>query len=369
MTQRAATAPIRLLMLSVGSLVTGNVLQVLAPRREHVYLIGANSVAEAAGHFQMDVSYLVPPVADEAAYVAAIERIVADQEPDLVIPGRDDDILVLARMKPRLRDKPVLMVGSVAGAEIMNDKKRTCEFAERHGLPFAPTVDAPEPARRLAATHGYPLIGKPRCGNGARGVTILRNEAELERAFARRPDLVVQPFLDFPADGADLLGPFDAGLPFFFSFPERAQYLTHMIIGPDGAFSEISLIRNLQVGGQAIRTEKVEDAQLLDLAQRYGEAMRQEGWVGPVNTQSKRAANGRFTSFEMNGRFGGGTAARTQFGYDEVGIAIRAFLPGVTFPGFPEEDSTVVLKTLTSFALPARGVEQLRRTGTWKRGS
>src|SRR5829696_1856394 len=111
-----------------------------------------------------------------------------------------------------------------------------------------------------------------------------------------------------------------------------------MIIGPDGAFSEISLIRNLQVGGQAIRTEKVEDAQLLDLAQRYGGAMRREGWVGPVNTQSKRAADGRFVSFEMNGRFGGGTAARTQFGYDEVGIAIRAFLPGVQFPSFPEEN-------------------------------
>jgi carbamoyl-phosphate synthase large subunit len=299
--------------------------------------------------------------------VAAIERIIAEQEPDLVIPGRDDDILVLARMKPLLAEKPVLMVGSVAGAEIMNDKKRTCEFAERHGLPFAPTVDAPEPALALAAAHGYPLIGKPRCGNGARGVTILRNEAELVRAFARRPDLVVQPFLDFPADGADLLGPFDAGLPFFFSFPERAQYLTHMIIGPDGSFSETSVIRNLQVGGQAIRTEKVEDEQLLDLARRYGEAMRREGWVGPVNTQSKRAADGRFVSFEMNGRFGGGTAARTQHGYDEVGIAIRAFLPGVQFPGFPEENCNVVLKSLTSFALPVRGLEQLRRTGKWER--
>ena len=252
MTRRLAAKPIRLLMLSVGSLVAGNVLQVLASRRQYVFLIGANSVAEAAGHFQVDVSYLVPPVADEAAYVAAIERIIVEQEPDLVIPGRDDDILVLARMKSRYPDKPVLMVGSVAGAEIMNDKKRTWEFAQRHGLPFTPTVDAPEPALALAAAHGYPLIGKPRCGNGARGVTILRNEAELRaRSAPPRPRGAAVPRLPRGRQGP--AWPVRAGLPFFFSFPERTQYLTHMIIGPDGSFSETSVIRNLQVGGQAIR--------------------------------------------------------------------------------------------------------------------
>ena len=206
------------------------------------------------------------------------------------------------------------MVGSVAGAEIMNDKKRTC------GIRAAPWIAVHADGRCARAgashwrqTHGYPLIGKPRCGNGARGVTILRNEAELARAFARRPDLVVQPFLDFPADGKDLLGAVRRR-PAVLLFLPGADTIPHPHDHRAGRHRSPRprVIRNLQVGGQAIRTEKVEDAQLLDLARRYGEAMRQEGWVGPVNTQSKRTADGTFVCFEMNGRFGGGTAARTQ---------------------------------------------------------
>src|SRR5207244_13378107 len=124
MTGSAATGRIRLLILSIGSLVAHNVLQALSDRREHVFVIGANSNPNAASNFRTEVSYLVPPAAREDDYVRAIERIIAQEAPDLVIPGRDDDILVLARMKPRFVAKPVLMVGSVAGAEIMDDKNR-----------------------------------------------------------------------------------------------------------------------------------------------------------------------------------------------------------------------------------------------------
>jgi hypothetical protein len=369
MTTLAPARPIRLLILSIGSLAAQNIMQALAGRRQHAFVIGANSIADAAGNFTADVTYLVPPAGAGDAYPRAIERLIANERPDLVIPARDDDILVLARMRERMGPQPTLLVGSTAAAEIMNDKMLTAAFADRHRLPFAPTVDTLQDARGLADIHGFPLIGKPRCGNGARGVVILRSEAELEQAFELRPDLVVQPFLDLPPDGAALMAPFAAGLPFFFSFPERSQYTTQMLIAPDGVGSEIFACRNVQIGGQAVRNQRVDDRGLIDIGARYGEAISKEGWVGPVNIQAKRTADGEFVPFEMNGRFGGGTAARTQMGFDEVGTAIRSFLPGTDFPLLAGEVADVVQKTLTSFALPRGPANELKQAGHWRRST
>jgi biotin carboxylase len=368
MTRRVALQPIRLLILSIGSLAAQNVVQALASRRDRVFVIGANSIADAAGNFLADVAYVVPPARSEAAYAASVERLIAEEKPDLVIPARDDDILVLARMKERLGPEPVLLVGSLAAAEIMDDKKKTAEFAARHGLPFAPTADALTQARQLGAAHGFPLIGKPRSGNGARGVIILRSEAELERAFARRPDLVVQPFFDLPPDGTELLADFDAGLPFFYSFPESAQYVTQMIIGPDGAGSEICATRNIQIHGQSVVNERIHDRELIALAEKYGEAIKREGWIGPVQVQAKRTADGAFVVFEMNGRFNGATAACTLLGLDELAIVIRSFLPGVPFPDRSRETARLVQKAPSSYPLPSAALEELKRTGRWERG-
>lgn len=368
MTGSAAARQVRILLLSIGSLAAHNVMQALAGRREHVLVVGANSVAEAAGNFAADVTYLVAPAQREDEYVGAIERLIADEKPDIVIPARDDDILVLARMHGRRGPKPALLVGSTAGAEIMDDKKKSADFAARHGLTFAPTADLLDDARALAAAHGFPLIGKPRCGNGARGVVILRSEEELARAFARRPDLVVQPFLDKPPDVAELMSRFDAGLPFFFSFPERSQYTTQIIVKPDGTTSAVFACRNVQVGGQALINERIDDRELTGLAEAYGAAMRREGWLGPINMQAKRGPDGKFFPFEMNGRFGGGTAARTLMGFDEVGIAIEAFVPGTRLPPPVVDPSHVVQKALTSSPVPSNAVQQLVSTGRWARG-
>jgi hypothetical protein len=361
--------PVRLLILSIGSLAAQNVLQALAGRRQHVFVIGANSIAEATGNFTADVTYLVPPAGAGEDYAMAIERLIAEEEPDLVVPARDDDVLVLARLRERYGARPAFLVGSTAAAAIMDDKMLTAAFAERHALAFAPTADTLGDAQGLGRRHGFPLVGKPRCGNGARGVVILRSEAELVRAFRLRSDLVVQPFLDLPPEAAALMEPFDAGLPFFFSFPERSQYTTQMIIAPDGAASEIFACRNIQVGGQAVCNQRVSEPGLIDMGRRYGEASHREGWVGPVNIQAKRTNEGAFVTFEMNARFGGGTAARAQMGFDEVGMAIRAFLPDVDLPALAGEPADVVQKALTSAPLPRGPADELKRTGRWRRST
>jgi carbamoylphosphate synthase large subunit len=361
--------PIKVLMLSIGSLVGHNLMQALAGRREQVWIVATNTIPEAANNFAADVAYRVPPAEREQEYGEAIERIIAAEKPDIVIPTRDDDVLALARLKPRYTGGAVLLVGSLAAAEIMNDKKRTAEFAEQQGLPFAPTADALDEARRFGAKFGYPLIAKPRSGNGSRGVRIVRSEAELERALAVRGDLVVQPFLDLPPEAAELLAPFDAGLPFFFSFPERGVYYAQMVIGPDGHCPEPYVITAVLVGGQSVGNHKVEDRRLIELGQRYAAAVRDQGWVGPINMQAKRMPDGSYVPFELNARLSGGTAARAQMGHDDIGIAIRMFLPGAHFPPLSNEPTSQVQKLPTTLPIPTAALEQLKQTGRWQRDS
>ena len=230
---------LRLLLLSTGSLAAQNVIDALGARRARCVLIGANSLGDSAGNFRCDVVYRVPPAASGAAYIERVADIIRAEHPDLVIPTRDDDVLALALLRERFADVgSVLLTGAASAARIWEDKVETARFAARHGLPFAPTAENAREALAFAAKYPLPLIGKPRSGNGSRGVVLLRSKAEIERAFELRPDLIAQPFLDPPAGMETLIAPLEAGLPLFFSFPDAYQYVVTVIVGPDRIVSE-----------------------------------------------------------------------------------------------------------------------------------
>ena len=359
---------LRLMLLSVGSLAAQNVIDALGARRERCVLIGTNSMAQAAGNFRCDVVYRVPPAASGAEYIARLKEVIEEEHPHLVIPTRDEDVVALAMLGENSAcTHAVFLAGSATAARIWYDKVETARFAAGHGLPFAPTAETAAEALAFARSHGLPLIGKPRSGNGSRGVVLLRSMEEVERAFASRADLIAQPYLDPPANMDTLIAPFDAGLPFFFSFPESAQYVITVVIGPDGALSNpFGWICKL-VGGQSVFGERSDDSDLLDVSLAYARAGAAEGWKGPLNVQLKRTPAGDLIAFELNGRFGGGTAARTCFGFDEVGEAIRRFVPHVEFPLNAAEKCRAVQKYLRSYPIPLEGVTALQTTGKWTR--
>lgn len=359
-------AKLRLLLLSVGSLAAQRFIGALGSRREGCELIGTNSDAESAGNFICDTAYLAPAAASGAQYMERLAEIIREERPHIVIPARDDDVLALALLAELRSDtETVLLTGSAAAARIMHDKVETARFAQRHGLPFARTATTVREALDLARAHPPPLIAKPRTGNGSRGVVLLRSIAEIERAFALRPDLVAQPYLDPPPDMSALIAPHDAGLPFFFSFPETRQYFLQIVVGPDGAISMPFATLSTQIGGQAVRSERSNDAQLLEIGREYARAAEREGWKGPLNVQLKRTPEGRFIAHELNGRFSGGTMARALMGFDEPAEVIHRFLPRADFPRIAGADVDVVQNYLCSFPIPRAGVEALRASGRW----
>ncbi len=362
------TQPLRILLMSAGSLCARNVIDALAGRRQAVTLVGTNSTAAAGGVFDCDVAYLVPPAADPG-YRSALTDIIAAERPDLVIPTRDDDVVALAGIKAERPDAsgPVLLAGSVQAAELMDDKLASYRFAVEEGLPFATTVDTLDGALALGTTHGFPLIGKPARGNGTRGVVVLCSPDQVKCAFDRGP-MVVQPYLDASPTTSSAIPDFSAGVPFFFSLPEDGQYAVQVVIGPDGRCSEPFASRNSMVCGRCEWSERTTEPALLDAGLSFAQAIQRAGWMGPFNVQFKRLPDGRFVAFEMNGRFTGTTSARRLLGFDEVGEVFRRF---TTWNRETEAASTTpafaVQKVLADHALPASAIERLQETGYWRR--
>jgi hypothetical protein len=242
----------KLLLTSVGSLVGRNILDVLDypgfSRRSLMQLVGANSIADAAGNFRCDRCHLVPPTA-AADYPARMQDILLREAPDLILCCRDEDTLALSQLK---RDHPqlpgVLPVGTPEAAPIGLDKWRTWQFACKHALPFAESF-MPGPSGDGAALAqfcervGYPLIAKPARGAGSRGVCFIR-DADDAQAVAQRHGYLFQEYVGDPASLADYFESLRGPPPLFTQFKDAGYYLGYTVIAPSGAIADIAITRN-----------------------------------------------------------------------------------------------------------------------------
>lgn len=359
----------RILLLSGTSLVGRNVLECLAGRRASVEVAVTTSAPDEPAAFEFDAAYLTPEVRrDPDEFAARLREIMAHFEADLVIPCRDDDVSYLATM--RIREPAMarrLLCGDAAVAAAMLDKGESARFSKLNGLPFVPTLSSGcdfDTARRFAAEHGFPLIGKPRHGYASHGVRIILDERQLEHAFSQ-PDYVIQECLG----GAERIHQSvtdwaEAGIPLFHTF-EQGKISIQALIGPDGAVQDIFCSENTMRSGRSERVRIVDEPAVMDAAGRWATAIARAGWRGPLNIQCHRDARGEPTIFEYNGRFTGATAARRLLGFDEVGRTLRDWL-GLELPQDVRAAASEVVRYSVSKAIEQARSERLRREGYWQ---
>jgi hypothetical protein len=358
----------KIAITSVGSLVGQNILDCLEGRRGGIEIVGINSTAAAAGNFRCDRVYLAPPAARSGEYLERLASILLDERPDLILPGRDDDVLALAQMKEaRPQFCASLAVGPYRVALDLNDKWASHEFARDRGLPYVDSALADDlPAvERLIAVYGYPLIAKPRTGNGSRGVRIVFDETQ-RAAVTCMPGYLFQAYLEPEAELMNWRDLARDGTPLFHA-PMLQQIACQAVIGPDGRVRGLICTVVELVMGRLERAFCLDDAGVADVARRYAEAFAAEGWVGTLNLQGRRDRNGTFRVYELNGRFTGGTSARTHLGFDEVGILIEAFAGHTLPPRVSVGRLGIVTKSMSDFPISSADIAQLQTVGRWQR--
>jgi len=305
-------------------------------------------------------------------YYDFFRKVIIEESPDIVIPGRDVDVIILGQLKKEFPDRAhTFIAGPPKLSQLMEDKWLSYCFAKEHGLPFADSIeynltDNPEKVEKFIRSHGFPLIVKPKKGFASKGVTLVLNEDHLN--LENTGEMIIQEYL---GDGDKLYEFYETinrkGLPLFYSV-EEVKYSLQCFIDLEGKVKGRFITAHRMVNGVSAGVTKFEDPELSKILHQYCEVFSKKGWFGPLNIQVQQSHKNKvFKAYELNARYTGATAARYLLGYDEVGFGMEISF-GAEAPKdqlYNSQDS-VNKQTFVS-QIPRDKVQFLTENEVWKR--
>lgn len=356
-----------LLFLSGGSLVGLNVLSCLHGRRKNLRLITTNCIAEDPGIYEYDRVYLTPPTSGcSIEYMNSLNEIISNENPDLVIPCRDEDVLAVALMRENasVDEKNRFLCGNVEIAQVLLNKQRSWEFSHQYKLPFATSLsgDAPkEEILKFAELHGYPIIAKPKEGFASKGVYLILNEEQLLNRTASM-EVMLQEYL---GDAKRVLEYQQQsktnGIPLFYSL-EGLKHSIQIFISKTGEVKQVYLTFNKMKCGKSEEVWVTQDPEVEAIGALCGKVFAENGWRGPLNIQCEKAPDGQVRIYEYNGRFTGATGARYLLGNDTVGAFLKDFA-NIHLPDGKVGNRRDVIRIPKSYATDLDKLEKLKRDG------
>jgi carbamoylphosphate synthase large subunit len=356
-------API--LITSVGSLVGWTLLAALHPLRPRLTVIGCNSLAASPSVFDCDRAYRVPGTGDVLAYRDALRSLIQRERPRLVLPGRDEELPILAELAadPACRETRMLAPpGDLV--PVFNDKLETARFAARAGLPFAATAHEAEEIAALVVTRGFPLVVKPRfCGHASKEVRIVANAAQLQAALAPGRMLVQECLNPDTLAGLEAFSP-DTGVPLQFAVRDL-RHAAEWLVDDAGDLLSLQGVVSRTEGALSMHMRLTDVAALTEVATGYARALAAAGQRGVANLQGKLLPDGRFVPFELNGRFTGSAAARAFMGCNQVARLVSYCLWGETYAEPPCPADLTTLRAPVYREIDQSAIEQLETRGYW----
>jgi carbamoyl-phosphate synthase large subunit len=149
-----------------------------------VRIVGVDGDPDVVNRHFLDTFYPVPLAATAPDdFVSALLEICRQEAIDIVLPGADEEVWALSRVKDKF-----LGIGTKCAVqdsdtvELIRDKVRFFETASQAGVsvPGFAAVSSTEEFVQVANWLGYPdrrVVLKPRTGRGARGVIIVDPDA------------------------------------------------------------------------------------------------------------------------------------------------------------------------------------------------
>lgn len=238
-----------------------------------------------------DATERVPPVADRAAFVDALQAGVRRHGVDTYVPLLVEEIAIAAELKA---------AGALAGVSVLAPSPRTARLCtdklalaaelERHGIATPPTVAATE-----ARWWPEGVLVKARTGEGSRLVSVIRRPEELASIRVRGEDAVAQRRCRGPEVTVDAVR---------------------------GQRSELWLAvcrERLEVrAGVCTKARLFRDEQLEALVRHVAQALELRG---ALCVQAMRGPAG-WEITDVNPRCGGGTAMSAAVGVDVIAAAL-----------------------------------------------
>lgn len=170
---------IALLVTGAGGAGTIEIVRSLK-KLQRYRIITLDASPYAAGFAFADRGYVVPPAVDPS-FQQVLQRIMAEEKPDFVVPLIDEEIPITHQVVATLPDRrPLVVTPSLSFCLAALDKWQTFQTLSSVGIPTPPTWLANQ-----AEGCAFPSVIKPRDGRGSREVGYLGSSRDLKTYLAR----------------------------------------------------------------------------------------------------------------------------------------------------------------------------------------
>ncbi len=305
-----------------GQSVGAGIIKALAPLPRY-RLVAADMRLDCAALLNAEAAYQLPSARDPA-YGKAVLRLCRQEGVQAILPGSHPDTIQLSKMAETLEDQGVRVIGNPwPCVKAATDKLKCMRLLARHGVPV-PDTEPGDNWDSLVKRVGFPIILKPRWGQGSKGVRLVSSRREvallLELHEISGDEVIVQ-----EAIGSD-----------------GEEFTTGLILGFSGdLLGAVTLRRKICSGytGTALCEPSLECE---TVARQAAAAL---GARGPFNAQM-RLHRGVPTIFEINPRFSGTTPMRAWLGLNGPHLLIQSFLLGIEKISAPPRRGVLVLRDL-----------------------
>jgi carbamoyl-phosphate synthase large subunit len=295
------------------------------------------------------------PRANDPGYLDALLDVCARQKVDVLLPGSEPELRLMARHATRIRERVALLaVNDLALIDVCSDKFKTAKFLAAHGFD-SPASWLVASVDELASIPRFPLIVKPTVGGGSQNVYLIQNRDELQMIcgflLGYYDSVLVQEYV----------GRVDQEFTVGVLFDGEGKLINSIALN---RFILTSLSNRIRVPNRTDRKDLGEVlaissgvsqgridafAEVREHSERVGLAL---GAKYAINVQC-RLVDGRPMIFEINPRFSGTSSIRAMLGFNEPDLLIRKHLLGETLPERPGYRYGTVLRGLREIEVPA----------------
>ena len=335
---------IPVLVTSVGGNVGQGIVKALRNATQKFRIVGVDMEPRSAGFSFVDAYYTVMR-SGEMGFFERLSEIHEREKYEAIYVCSHAELDAFGRHKLQLEHQlgVTIFVNPPHVLAIGRDKLKTADFLRDHGMAYPLTARADDQPGigRLLATHGFPVVVKPRIGASSMNVFIAQSMDEIDAARRLFPDMIVQQYIP------------DA----------NSEYTAGTVSDAQGRVRASIILHRDLLQGTTYRTELFQDERVTRRIIRIVEALKA---VGPCNVQF-RLHNDEVYPFEINPRFSGTSGLRYLYGFNDPELIFellhrrKTVTQPVTKPG-------VVLRYWDEVYVPDASFSDLREAKTPWRG-
>lgn len=297
-----------ILVTGVGAIIGYGIVNSLQKSDIDCNITGIDIYADAIGRVWCD-HFIQGTMADDPLFENFIADLVARFNIDLIIPGIEQDIQALDKMRPRLSQLKVAVVLNQPNClSTFASKAKTAALLDEYALPALKTIWAtPANKQQILDTIGLPCLAKLDQSYAGKGQVVIHEEHELE-FYLDQPGYLIQQYIH-----GEQVTEFTASV---FALPDGHYVnliILERVLGPDGATHKAKVVENATISAQV--------EQLCQLTKP----------LGPTNFQFIYAPESEsYYLLEVNPRISSSTSLRTAFGVNEAKMCVQYYLQQLT---------------------------------------